>query len=175
MKSADLLFSLMQVAVTLAGFTGVITLIDRGAARVSDELVSLRVRRLVIAALLVVVLATTPFVANLFGFPEDQIWRWGCLAEGASITAYLIALEARVRRLTGPKALGISYLQYYGFSALGVLILFSLLAGFLGYVPAAGSYAAGVFLFVLAVGIFFVRLVFMLDDSWRNRRQADRS
>src|SRR6478672_7714045 len=110
MRSAELLFTLMQVAVALAGFTGVITLIDRGAAEVSDELVSLRVRRLVIAALLVIVLVATPFLAILFGLPKDLVWRWGCLVEAAFIAAFLVDLELRVRRLTGLRALGVSYL-----------------------------------------------------------------
>ncbi len=171
MKPSDLLFMFIQVAVTLAGFTGVVALIDRGAAKVSDEVASFRVRRLIAAALSVIVLATLPFFAIFFGLPENEVWRWGCLIEAAYTLIFLTSIILKTRSFTGAKGLGVSRLQYYAFQAIGFGGVLVLTAGFLGFVPAAASYAVGVFVFVLAVAIFFMRLVFMLDDSWRNRNR----
>jgi hypothetical protein len=37
-----------------------------------------------------------------------------------------------------------------------------------GFIPALGTYLIGIFYFVLGIASLFLRLVLMLDDSWRN-------
>jgi hypothetical protein len=168
MKPSDLLFLFIQIVVTLAGFTGVVALIDRGAARVSDEIASFRVRWLIAAALSVVVLGTLPFFAILFGLPENDVWRWGCLIAGSYTLYWVIAVNLKLRSFKGAKGLGISIFQYYIVMAVFAVGAAVLAAGFLGFTPTAPSYSVGVFVFVLVVAIFFMRLVFMLDESSRN-------
>ena len=169
MKPSDLLFLFVQIVVTLAVFTGVVALIDRGAAKVSDEVASFSVRWLIAAALSVIVLATLPFFAILFGLPENDVWRLGCLIEGAYTLYWVIAVSLKLKSFKGPKGLGISQWQYYAVMAMFAVGAIALSGGFLGYTPAAACYAVGVFVFVLVVAIFFMRLVFMLDKSFRNR------
>jgi hypothetical protein len=162
----------MQVAVALAGFTGVMALIDRGAAKVSDDLASFRVRYLVKGTIAVLVFSGLPQLAMLFGWPEREIWRWSCALLATYTTYYVIGIVLLRQTFKGAKAQGMRLTQYYIFMPLGVASILLLLAGVAGYVPADASYAVGVFWFLLGSAFMFARLVSMLDESLRRDRRG---
>jgi hypothetical protein len=72
------------------------------------------------------------------------------------------------RTFRGEAARGIRVGQFYAMTAVGAAAQAILLAGVFAYLPAPASYAIGVFWFLLMVAVFFMRLVFMLDESLRN-------
>ena len=167
MNEFDLLLAFMSVAVDCAGFTGVIRLIDRGAARVSGELVSFRVRNLVFAVILTVGLCVLPAILFAYEVSPEAAWRIACAVGALTIGSLMTALvRARLRM---PDQEGLSRLQFNTTVPAGCVTAFALVAAAAGVIPAMGTYLVGVFYMILSIALLFMRLVLMLDESIRNR------
>jgi hypothetical protein len=164
----DLLLAFLAAAVALAGFTGIVALIDRGAAQVSLELASFRLRFLIVTALSTIVLSAAPLLANALLGESQSLWRAACGVQAIFVVAFMFRTFALRRTFRGEAARGIRLGQFYAMTAVGAAALAILLAGAFAYLPAPASYAIGVFWFLLMVVVFFMRLVFMLDESLRN-------
>ncbi|HLJ52120.1 MAG TPA: hypothetical protein VKT24_01970 [Rhizomicrobium sp.] len=164
----DLLLAFLAAAVALAGFSGIVALIDRGAAQVSLELASFRLRFLILTALSTIVLSVTPLLAIALLGESQTLWRVACGLQAIWGVSYMVRTMMLRRTFRGEAARGIRVGQFYAMTAVGALAQAILLAGVFAYLPAPASYAAGVFWFLLMVAVFFMRLVFMLDESLRN-------
>lgn len=164
----DLLLAFLAAAVALAGFSGIVALIDRGAAQVSLELASFRLRSLILTALCTVVLSATPLLAVALLGDSQTLWRVACGLQAICSVAFTVNGIVSRRTFRGEAGRGLRLGQFYVMTAVGAVAMAILLAGVFDYLPAAASYAAGAFYFLLIVAVFFMRLVFMLDESLRN-------
>ena len=164
----DLLLSFLAAAVALSGFAGIVALIDRGAADVSPELASFRLRSLIGTAFSTIILSATPLLAIALVGDSQTLWRVACGLQ--AICSVVFSVRGFVLRQTfrGEASRGIRLGQFYATTAVGAVAMAILLAGVFNYLPAPASYATGVFYFLLIVVVFFMRLVFMLDESLRN-------
>ena len=164
----DLLLAFLAAAVALAGFTGIVALIDRGAAEVSPELASFRLRSLILVALSTIVMSAAPLLAIALLGESHTLWRVGCGLQAICSVAFTVRSFVLRQTFRGEAARGIRVGQFYAMTAVGAAVLMILLAGVFKYLPAPACYATGVFYFLLIVAVFFMRLVFMLDESLRN-------
>jgi predicted permease len=169
MNPFDLLIAFLGIAVAFGGFTGVVALIDRKAARVSAHVVSFRVRFLIIAVNVVIALATLPFVFTAFVLPEPLVWRVSCGAFVVIGTAYVLGMVSARSKLTGKQLEGLSTAQFNLLVPLGLLSVLVAAIAAAGFISAMAAYLVGVFAFIMGIASLFLRLVLMLDDSWRNR------
>ena len=71
--------------------------------------------------------------------------------------------------MTGKQLEGLSATQFNLLVPLGLLSVLVAAAAAAGFVPAMGAYLIGVVAFIMGIASLFLRLVLMLDDSWRNR------
>jgi hypothetical protein len=168
MPTNDLLLTLLAVSVTFSGFTGIVSIIDRRAAHVSQNVVAWRVRNLNVAVLLVMFLCTLPFVLAGYGLQPQTNMRIACGAAFVVGGLYIIALFRGRSELRKQSVEGFSNTQFNVLIIIGLLIIAALPAGALGLIRPEGTFLVGVFAFVMAVASFFVRLVLMLDESIRN-------
>ena len=168
MPTSDLLLTFLAVSVTFAGFTGIVALIDRRAAHVSQNVVAWRVRNLNIAVLLVMFLCSLPFVLAGYGLPPETNMRFACGTAFVVGGLYIIALFRGRSELRKQSVEGFSNIQFNVLIGMGLLVITALLTGALGWIRPEGTFLVGVFAFVVAVASFFVRLVLMLDESIRN-------
>ena len=164
----DLLLAFLAAAVALTGFTGIVALIDRGAAQVSLELASFRLRSLILTAFSTIIMSATPLLAIALIGESQTLWRVFCGLQAICNVAFTVRGLVLRQTFRGEAARGIRLGQFYATSAVGGLATAILLAGAFNYLPAPASYATGVFYFLLIVAVFFMRLVFMLDESLRN-------
>jgi len=164
----DLLLAFLAAAVALAGFSGIVALIDRGAAQVSPELASFRLRSLILTALATIVMSTAPLLAITLLGDSQTLRRVACGLQVICSVAFTVRGILLQRTFRGDAARGIRLGQFYATTAVGAVAMAILLAGVVNYLPAPASYATGVFYFLLIVAVFFMRLVFMLDESLRN-------
>ncbi|HXM00756.1 MAG TPA: hypothetical protein VN932_12565 [Rhizomicrobium sp.] len=169
MSGPDLLIAFMSIAVAFAGFTGVVALIDRRAAHVSRHVVSFRVRFLIIAVNVVLVLGALPLLLVAFGVPEELAWRISCGALALGGAGYLFGMIRMRSRLTPEQLEGLSAAQFNAIVPPGVLCVVAALVAAAGFIPVHGTYLLGVFYFLMGIASLFLRLVFMLDDSTRDR------
>ena len=168
MNPFDLLIALMSVAVAFGGFTGVVALIDRRAAHVSHHVVSFRVRFLIVAVLAVIVLTVLPFLFAAFRLSEEWIWRVCCASYSVIGACYILGMLWARTKLRGPQLEGLSTVQFNLLIPPAALCVGLAAVAAAGLIPALGTYLVGIFYFVLGIASLFMRLVLMLDDSWRN-------
>ncbi|MBI3676710.1 MAG: hypothetical protein HY243_08850 [Proteobacteria bacterium] len=163
----DLLLAFLATAVTLAGFAGIVTSIDRDAAKVSSDLVSFRLRSLISSALSTILFAVLPLLAILLTGRVEEVWRAACAAQALWIAFYVVRIVVIRQSFRGERAQGMRLSHYYLMMSLGAAVSVMLTAAAFGRLPAAASYAVGVFWLVFSVALFFMRLVFTLDESLR--------
>jgi hypothetical protein len=174
-KELELLNAFLGVAVAFAGFAGVVALIDRRAAHVSHEVVSFRVRNLIVCVVIVMMLSVLPDVLLAFKFDPQRTWRIGCGAVAVLGVGYIFSVVRGRARLTGDLAQGLNTTQFNIMVPLGGIIILGVIVGAAGLVEASGMYLVGVFYFLLAIASYFHRLVMMLDEGARNSAQAPNS
>lgn len=169
MDAYNLLIAFLSVAVAFGGFTGVVALIDRKAAHVSQHVVSFRVRFLIVAVNIVIFLTVLPFVFAAFHVPDDWSWRISCAFLALAGTAYISGMVWSRSRLTGPQLEGLSTAQFNILIPAGAVCIGLAMVAAAGMIPALGAYLIGVCFFIIGIASLFLRLVLMLDESWRNR------
>jgi hypothetical protein len=166
MNPFDLL-AFLGIAVAFGGLTGVVALIDRKAAHVSAHVVSFRVRFLIIAVNVVIALVALPFVLTAFYVSEPLVWRVSCGVLVVAGTAYVLGMISTRSKLTGKQLEGLSATQFNLLVPLGLLSVVVAAIAAAGLIPAMAAYR--VLAFIMGIASLFLRLVLMLDDSWRNR------
>jgi len=169
MNVFDLLIAFLSIAVAFAGFTGVVSLIDRKAARVSVHIVSYRVRALNVAVLIVIALSILPFLLTAFALPGLSVWRICCAVFAIVGVIYLFWIIWVRTALRGEQLEGWSNTQFNIHVPSGFLSVAAAIFGASGTFNAMGVYLVGLFFFTMGIASLFFRLVLMLDDSKRNR------
>ncbi len=173
MNEFEVLLSFLGAAVAFAGFTGVVSLIDRRAAHVSHQVTTFRIKSLISSALCVIVLSVLPIFLIAFKMPPPLAWRAGCAAMSVVGLAYLFLISRARSRLTGEQKEGLSTAQFNFMTPLGALTILGLIGAAFGQIPAMPMYLVGDFFFLLISATVFLRLVFMLDESAKNRTAPD--
>ena len=151
MDGRDALSGIAEVAVALAGFSGLFAAFRRGRGEQFTETERQALLFMIAASLGAAVLSLAPLPLLLFGIPESIVWLIGCFSLGL----FLIVISAwatrsgrlsRFRRLFWslmPLAWGFTVLQF-----LGVAGLFGL--------PRAAVFAAGLWWLILMASIQFL-------------------
>jgi hypothetical protein len=169
MSGTEILIAFMSIAVAFAGFTGVVALIDRRTAHVSHHVVSFRVRFLVIAVNIVIALSGLPLVLGAYHVPEELAWRISNVALALAGAGYLIGMIRTRSLLTREQLEGLNASQFNLIVPPGILVTGAAILAACGEISAHGTYLLGVFYFLIGIASLFLRLVFMLDDSMRDR------
>ncbi|MEA2746064.1 MAG: hypothetical protein QOI41_207, partial [Myxococcales bacterium] len=86
------LLGFLAAAVALAGFAGIVTSIDRGAAIASNEVISFRVRNLVTSAVASVFLSLLPVLLEALELFQSHLWQRCCVVSAIGIGALLFSL-----------------------------------------------------------------------------------
>ncbi len=82
---ADALTTIAEIAVTLAGFTGIIIVLRQNAS--TDEQV-VRVLNILIICFMIIFGALTPFALSAFQLPDHIVWGAPCVLVGSFLLAF---------------------------------------------------------------------------------------
>jgi hypothetical protein len=159
------LLGFLTAAIALAGFAGIVTSIDRGAAVASNEVISFRVRNLVTSAVVAVVLALLPVVLEALELFELTLWRRCCIVAAVGIGTRLCSLVVARLRMRGGKDAGLSRSLFAANITLGAVAFAVQIAGAFGRVPARGAYFTGLFYLLYLMCTVFHRMVAMADAA----------
>jgi hypothetical protein len=159
------LLGFLTASVALAGFAGIVTSIDRGAADASSEVISFRVGNLVTAAVALVFLALLPIVLEALELFPATLWRRCSVVSAASIGALLVSLVSARLRMRGGRDAGLSSALFVVNVTLGALTLGVQVAGALGVVAPRGAYFTGLFYLLCLMCTLFHRMVAMADAA----------
>ena len=102
------LLGFLTAAIALAGFAGIVTSIDRGAAVASNEVISFRARNLVTSAVTLVFLSLLPVLLEALELFQSSLWQRCCVVSAIGIGARLFSLLSARLRMRGGKDAGLS-------------------------------------------------------------------
>jgi len=159
------LLGFLGAAVALAGFAGIVTSIDRGAAVASNEVISFRVRNLVTSAVALVFLSLLPVLLEALELFPSSLWRRCCVVSAIGIGSLTLSLLSARRRMTDGKDSGLSRSLFAANMTFGALAFGVLITGASGAVPARGAYFAGLFYLLYLMCTLFHRMVAMADAA----------
>jgi hypothetical protein len=161
-EAADILATIAQLSVTLAGFTGIVVILGDPGARMQSIQI-FRVAILLSLTLGAMTLALLPFVFFLMGVQEFVVWRIASILLGLFSVLFLLAFQGRTRR----------FMREYP-EIFNPAILTALLLGHLANSAAQAANASGAFggpqpglpvlglLWLLLHGAYqFVRILFI--------------
>jgi len=158
------LLGFLAAAIALAGFAGIVTSIDRGAAVASNEVISFRVGNLVTSALASVFLALLPILLDGLETNPNRLWNRACVVAALGIGALVASLLLARRRMTGKDA-GLSRSLFAANVTLGTTASVVLLGGVMGAVAPRGAYFVGLFYLLYLKCTLFHRMVAMADAA----------
>ena len=159
------LLGFLAAAVALAGFAGIVTSIDRGAAVASNEVISFRVRNLVTSAVASVFLAVLPIVLDALELFPSRLWHKCCAVAAIAIGALLFSLMSTRLRMRDGKDAGLSRSLFATNLTLGALAFGALVGGASGAVIGRGAYFTGLFYLLYLMCTLFHRMVAMADAA----------
>ncbi len=159
------LLGFLAAAIALAGFAGIVTSIDRGAAVASNEVISFRVTNLVTSALASAFLAMLPIVVDALELSPSRLWERCSVVSAVTVGALLVSLMAARLKMRGGADAGLSRPLFAVNIALGVLSFGVLVAGVSGAVAARGGYFSGLFYLLYLMCTLFHRMVAMADAA----------
>jgi hypothetical protein len=142
------LLGLLAASIALAGFAGIVTSIDRGAAVASNEVISFRVKNLVTFAVVSVVLSLVPI-----------------LIDGLELSSAKVSLLAARLRMRDGKDAGLSRSLFAINVTFGALGLGVQAIGALGLIASRGAYFVGLFYLLFVMCTLFHRMVAMADAA----------
>jgi hypothetical protein len=165
------LLGFLGAAIALAGFAGIVTSIDRGAAVASDEVISFRVRNLVTSAVLSVFLSLLPVVLEALELSRSSLWQRCCVVSAIGLAALLFALLSGRLRMRDGRDAGLSRSLFATNLTLGALAFAVQVAGAYGAVAGRGAYFAGLYYLLYLMCTLFYRMVAMADAAAAKKKQ----
>jgi hypothetical protein len=156
------LLGFLAAAIALAGFAGIVTSIDRGAAVASNEVISFRARNLVTSAVTLVLLSLLPVLVEALELFQYSLWQRCCVVSAIGIGARLYSLLSARLRMRGKDA-GLSRPLFAANVTLGALAVGVLVTGASGAVAGRGAYFMGLFYLLYLMCTLFHRMVVMAD------------
>ncbi|HVP27798.1 MAG TPA: hypothetical protein VMW35_01380 [Myxococcota bacterium] len=160
MERADVLLTIAQIALALAGFSGLVTLLGRPSARGGEELNQIRFRSMVELSLLLAAFALFPFLPGPIGLDEPASWRLSSGVYAAASAVFAAHSVRRNRRRMGRVLVaGATTAILFVTLALQASLLGADAAGLLpGREP--GAYLVALFVHFLGAAFFFIRLLY---------------
>jgi hypothetical protein len=159
------LLGFLAAAIALAGFAGIVTSIDRGAAVASNEVISFRTRNLVTSAVTLVVLALLPVLLEALELFRSSLWPRCCVVGAIGIGARLFSLLSARLRMRDGKDAGLSRSLFATNVTLGAVAFGVLVTGAAGVVAGRGAYFTGLFYLLYLMCTLFYRMVAMADAA----------
>ena len=162
------LLGFAAAAITLAGFSGIMTSIDRQSIHVGHEVISLRIQTLLTTSAGLILLSLVPVMLEGLDIAPDRIWQMACIAGLATFIAALI--QMMIQRLRGSElvAQGFSWWLFSVNFALALVGVGVTLMGALDIIPARGAYVIALTCILAVLFALFHRIVLMADEAGRS-------
>lgn len=162
-------------SVSLAGFSGIITAIDRGAAPASSEVIAFRLQTLVRNAIILAVCALTPLIIEALEIASETLWQFSAMCAAIILSASLTAALQGFSQLMKNRSRGLSptlglVLITCGFTATGLDIL-----GAAGHFPARGAFLLTLTQLLMILLTMFYRIILIAIDATSNNAPSSLS
>lgn len=160
------LLSFLAAGVALAGFSAIVTSVDRSRAAASSEVITFRVRLLVIGAVVMFLLAIAPILIDALEVAPTTLWQLACIFGGGGV-AGMGVFATVVRRQMSGRDQGLSRALFVQITLLAAVAIGAEILGAGGVLPARGAYFLGLSFALYSEFMLFYRLVRMADEGAR--------
>ena len=170
MANADLMLTVAEVAVTFAGFAGLVTVIAQRLSGGDTFLAIGRLQSMLVLSLLVAAFSFVPQLVAGFGLSEEAVWRTSSGLYGLAWVGYLLLFYLRLGsalRAAGTKYRGVALYINAVVHAISPLLLFAGVAGVWNSMTAQ-VYTIALFGMLYISGVVFVQVFVSLahgDDA----------
>ena len=171
-NDVTVLMGFLASAITLAGFSGIITAIDRSVAPASSEVIAFRVHNLVVTAIYLTTLALLPVIIDALEVLPQTRWQF-CTMIAAITVGWGIssAVSARMR-MTSHTSRGISNFLF----AVAVLMASAAIAlnitATTGIIAGRGAYYFAQFHLLFLMLSLFRRMMLTVDEASREKSRT---
>jgi hypothetical protein len=156
---SDALSSAIEVAVAIAGFSGIVAAVGRRGAGEWTPADQLRLRMLLTASGVAGAFAFLPFILLDTGLDPSLVWRAGSATQGVWLLGIPLYRRSQASRMNTTLAFPTVFLAVR-LAAIGVLLLNT------AYLAAAWPYVVGV---IVQLSVAFMTFVQLLLDSWHSK------
>ena len=159
------LLAFFGASVSLAGFSGIITAIDRGAAPASSEVITFRLQTLFRNAIILAACALSPQIIEALDLASKTLWQLSAMCAAIILSASMTSAPQGFAQLMRSRSRGLSptlglVLITCGFIALGLDIL-----GAAGLFPARGAFFLTLTQLLMIVLTMFYRIILIAIDA----------
>jgi hypothetical protein len=158
-RDVELLVAIAQIAVGLAGFTGVAGVLRRRLTESESKAQAERLRGMLELALVVGGAALLPIVIRRAGAEEATAWRLaaaGLLVTIVPVLVFGIRRAARVNREVGTPARSMMLWRTFVLT-MAVFVVLALASGVVGLAPAASVYPLALYALLVWSAMLFLR------------------
>ncbi len=157
MVEKDLLLTIAEVSVALAGFSAIVGLLGHRSGRSEIEVDALRLQVMLEVGLSVAVAAFLPVLVSLFGFEVSTTWRiaaaaWLAIAIPSEVVAWRRTRAMPDMKLYRLNVNTVNWALCLFSDAVMLLLLFGLFESRIGAV-----YVFAIFCYLAAAGILFIQ------------------
>ena len=156
---SEALSSAIEVAIAIAGFSGIVAAVGRRGAGEWTPADQLRLRMLLTASGVSGAFAFLPFILLDTGLDPSLVWRVGSATQGVWFVAISLYRRSQAIRMGATFPLPIVFLAVY-LSVIGALLLNA------AYLAAPWPYVVGV---IVQLYVAFMTFVQLLLNSWHSK------
>lgn len=168
-----ILLGYAAAAIALAGFSSLVTSIDRRQIGVGSDVISLRIRSLITISFMLVFLSLFPPVLEGLGVEIDLLWIISCAASLVFFLPMLIQQASQQLQRSKLNEQGFSWSLYWLVVSLALIGSSSAVAGLLDILAPRGAFFAALLSCLAIIFSFFYRIVLMVDDGARIKDHSD--
>lgn len=161
------LLAILATSITLAGFSGIITMIDRRAAPASSEVIAFRLRNLTGNAISATVLALLPIILDAFQIATHSLWPLCLLFATISLAGTATFGLSKIMDMTSQSGRGLSRALAFILLTVSFIVIIVDISAIAGFVPARGAYFLTLSQNVVIMLAMFYRIVLVADEAMR--------
>ncbi len=168
-NDVTVLLGFLASAITLAGFSGIITAIDRSAAPASSEVIAFRVQHLVVTAIYMTVLALLPIIIDAMEVLPQTRWQF-CTLIAAVTVGWSIGSAISMRmRMTRQTSRGISNPLFVMIVLMAAIAIALNIIATAGLIASKGAYFFVQFHLLILMLSLFRRVMLTVDEAARTK------
>ena len=166
------LLAFFGASVSLAGFSGIITAIDRGRAPASAEVIVFRLQTLVRNSLLLAMCSLSPLVFEALEIAPQTLWQFSVTCAAIILAASLSSAGLAFLQLLKSRSRGLSTTLGLVLIACGMTVLFLDILGAAGLFPARGALFLTLVQLLMIILTMFYRIILIAIDATNEHAPA---
>ncbi|MDZ4741336.1 MAG: hypothetical protein SGJ03_15740 [Alphaproteobacteria bacterium] len=159
------LLGFLAAAITLAGFAGIVTSVDRSTAQATSVVIAFRIRNMVLAAFYMAFLSLLPITIDAFEIFPSTVWQFCCMAAAIGIAWMIFTVFSQRMRMTRTSSQGFSLSLFVTLQLIAYTAIALDLAAAAGIIVVKGAFFASLCQLLFVMLSLFYRMILVVDQA----------